>query len=105
MTAGALTVVTVRVCLVGALIVLTVFAGVPPVVVFVVTLDPPLGRPRPLDPPLELEPLELPPLDLPLDPPLDPPLELEPLELPPLDPCEPPPAVPAPRRANLAAPH
>jgi len=81
--------------------VLTVFAGVPPVLVLVVTLDPrdELDRPREL-----LELLEL--LEPPLEPPLDePPLELEPLDEPPLD--EPPaPADPVPeRRANLATPH
>ena len=90
-TAGALTVVRVRVCLAGVLTVLTFRAGVPPPLDFVVTLDP-----REL---FEREALELDLLD-------EPPLELErPLELDELR--EPPaPADPVPeRRANLAAPH
>jgi len=98
-TAGALTVVLIRVCLFGALIVLTVFCGVPPVLRIDPTLDP-----REL---VERDALELDLLD---EPPLEPPpLELEPLELEPLDepPLEPPaPADPVPeRRANLSAPH
>ena len=100
-TAGALTVVRVRVCLAGVLTVLTFRAGVPPPLDLVVTLDP-----RELverdelefdlldEPPLELEPLELEPLDEPLElEPLDEPLDL------------PAPADPVPeRRANLAPP-
>ena len=39
-TAGALTVVGVRVCLVGKVAGVTVLDGVPPVVCFVVTLEP-----------------------------------------------------------------
>ena len=113
-TAGALTVVRVRVCLAGVLTVLTFRAGVPPPLDLVVTLDPrelverdeleldllerdPLDElERPLDE-LELErPLELDELERPL--------ELDPLELDPLD--LPAPADPVPeRRANLAAPH
>jgi len=112
-TAGALTVVLIRVCLFGVLTVLTFLAGVPPVLDLFVVLDPldeverdaleldlleldPLELERPLErpPPLELDPLELPP---PLEPPA--PLELAPLE-------PPAPADPVPeRRANLSAPH
>ena len=116
-TAGALTVVTVRVCLFGAVLGGTVRAGVPPVLVLVVVLDPLVDVERDaleLDL-LELDPLELDPLDEP-PPRAEPPLELDPLELPPplerpppleLAPLEPPaPADPVPeRRANLAAPH
>ena len=83
-TAGALTVVAVRVCLFGALTVLTFRAGVPPVLVLVVVLDPLVE--------VERDALEL---DL---------LELDPLDEPP--PVPPAPADPVPeRRANLAAPH
>ena len=116
-TAGALTVVTVRVCLFGAVLGGTVRAGVPPVLVLVVVLDPLVDVERDaleLDL-LELDPLELDPLDEP-PPRAEPPLELDPLELPPplerpppleLAPLEPPaPADPVPeRRANLSAPH
>jgi len=102
-TAGALTVVGVRVCLAGVLTVLTFFAGVPPPLDFVVTLDPRELVERDAleldlldEPPLELDELERP---LELDP-----LELDPLELDPLD--LPAPADPVPeRRANLAASH
>ena len=103
-TAGALTVVLIRVCLFGVLTVLTFRAGVPPVLDLFVVLDPLDEVERDaleLDL-LELDPLELDPLDEP--PPREPPLELDPLELPPLEP--PAPADPVPeRRANLSAPH
>jgi len=103
-TAGALTVVTVRVCLFGVLTVLTFRAGVPPVLDLFVVLDPLDEVERDaleLDL-LELDPLELDPLDEP--PPREPPLELDPLDEPP--PVPPAPADPVPeRRANLAAPH
>ena len=99
-TAGALTVVGVRVCLAGVLTVLTLRAGVPPPLDLVVTLDPRELVERDA---LELDLLERDPLDE-----LERPLELEPLELEPLDdPLDlPAPADPVPeRRANLAAPH
>ena len=103
-TAGALTVVTVRVCLFGVLTVLTFRAGVPPVLDLFVVLDPLDEVERDaleLDL-LELDPLELDPLDEP--PPREPPLELDPLDEPP--PVPPAPADPVPeRRANLSAPH
>ena len=117
-TAGALTVVLIRVCLFGAVLGGTVRAGVPPPLVLVVVLDPLDEVERDaleLDL-LELDPLELDPLDEP--PPLERPprLELDPLELPPplelprleLDPLDEPPAPADPvpeRRANLSAPH
>jgi hypothetical protein len=92
-TADALTVVAVRVCLAGVLTVLTFRAGVPPPLDLVVTRDPldELERPLELD---ELErPLELDELERPLE------RELR-------EPPEPPaPADPEPeRRANLATP-
>ena len=84
-TAGALTVVGVRVCLAGVLTVLTFRAGVPPPLDLVVTLDPRELVERDA---LELDLLERDPLDE-LDRPLD----------------DPAPADPVPeRRANLAAP-
>ena len=93
-TAGALTVVAVRVCLFGALIVLTVFCGVPPVLRIDPTLDPRELVERDA---LEFDLLDEPPLEPP--PPEPPPLELEPLDEPPA------PADPVPeRRANLSAP-
>jgi len=95
-TAGALTVVGVLVCLFDELTVVVVGAGLF-VVVFVVVdeLPPDLRDPPPLDEAL----LDPPPLD---PPPLDPP----PLDPPPLDEAPPPaPADPVPeRRANLSAP-
>ena len=100
-TAGALTVVGVRVCLVTVRFVLTFRAGVPPPLDLVVTLDPRELVERDA---LEFDLLERDPLDE-LERPLDE-LELErPLELDELR--EPPaPADPEPeRRANLAAPH
>ena len=103
-TAGALTVVLIRVCLFGVLTVLTFRAGVPPVLDLFVVLDPLDEVERDaleLDL-LELDPLELDPLDEP--PPREPPLELDPLDEPP--PVPPAPADPVPeRRANLSAPH
>ena len=103
-TAGALTVVLIRVCLFGALTVVTFRAGVPPVLDLFVVLDPLDEVERDA---LELDLLELDPLGLerPLDRRLGlEPLELDPLELPPLEP--PAPADPVPeRRANLSAPH
>jgi len=115
-TAGALTVVAVRVCLFGALTVVTLRAGVPPVFCRFVVLDLLDGErdEAGLDL-LELDPLELDPLDAP-PPRAEPPLELDPLDEPPplerpppleLAPLEPPaPADPVPeRRANLSAPH
>ena len=103
-TAGALTVVLIRVCLFGALTVVTFRAGVPPVLDLFVVLDPLDEVERDaleLDL-LELDPLELDPLDEP--PPREPPLELDPLDEPP--PVPPAPADPVPeRRANLSAPH
>jgi len=98
-TAGALTVVGVRVCLAGVLTVLTFRAGVPPPLDLVVTLDPRELVERDA---LELDLLERDPLDE-LERPLDE-LELErPLELDELE--RPAPADPVPeRRANLATP-
>ena len=99
-TAGALTVVGVRVCLAGVLTVLTFRAGVQPPLDLVVTLDPRELVERDA---LEFDLLERDPLDE-----LERPLELDPLELDPLDdPLDfPAPADPVPeRRANLAAPH
>ena len=99
-TAGALTVVRVRVCLAGVLTVLTFRAGVPPPLDLVVTLDP---RELVERDELELDLLERDPLDE-----LERPLELDELERPlELDELErPAPADPVPeRRANLAAPH
>jgi hypothetical protein len=102
-TAGALTVVGVRVCLTNVGTVLTFRAGVPPARFMEVTLDPLELVERDA---LELDLLDEPPLEL--ERPLDEPLELErPLELEPLDePLDfPAPADPVPeRRANLAAP-
>jgi hypothetical protein len=106
-TAGALTVVCVRVCLAGALTVLTLVAGVPPPLDLLVTLDPRELVERDA---LELDLLERDPLDeleRPLELELERPLELElerPLERePPLE--LPAPADPVPeRRANLAPP-
>jgi hypothetical protein len=98
-TAGALTVVGVRVCLAGVLTVLTFRAGVPPPLDLLVTLDPRELVERDAlefdlldEPPLELErPLELDELERPL--------ELDELREPPA------PADPVPeRRANLATP-
>ena len=107
-TAGALTVVGVRVCLAGVLTVLTFRAGVPPPLDLVVTLDPRELVERDA---LELDLLERDPLDE-LDRPLDEGLdELDrPLDegLDELDRRldDPAPADPVPeRRANLAAPH
>ena len=100
-TAGALTVVGVRVCRGFAVNVLTFRAGVPPPLDLVVTLDP---RELVERDELELDLLERDPLDE-LERPLDElelerPLELEELREPPA------PADPEPeRRANLAAPH
>ena len=103
-TAGALTVVGVRVCLFATVAAVTVFDGVPPVLCFVVTLDP---RELVERDELEFDLLERDPLDeLERPPPLEPPpLEPPPLE-PPLDePERPAPADPVPeRRANLAPP-
>ena len=106
-TAGALTIVGVRVCLLVVLT-LTFGAGVPPPLDLAVTLDPRELVERDA---LELDLLERDPLDelerpLELDE-LERPLELEPLELPREPPLEPPaPADPDPeRRANLSAPH
>ena len=119
-TAGALTVVGVRVCLAVTLIVgltvLTFRAGVPPVLDLFVVLDPLDEVERDaleLDL-LELDPLELDPLDEP-PPRAEPPLELDPLDEPPplerpppleLAPLEPPaPADPVPeRRATIDTP-
>ena len=102
-TAGALTVVAVRVCLAGVLTVLTLVAGVPPPLDLVVTLDPRELVERDA---LELDLLERDPLDE-----LERPLELDELERPlELDELREPPEPPAPadpepeRRANLAAP-
>ena len=96
-TAGALTVVRVRVCLAGVLTVLTFFAGVPPPLDFVVTLDPRELVERDA---LELDLLERDPLDE-LDRPLDEGLDELDRRL-----DDPAPADPVPeRRANLAAPH
>ena len=99
-TAGALTVVRVRVCLAGVLTVLTFRAGVPPPLDFVVTLDPRELVERDA---LELDLLDEPPLEL------ERPLELDELERPlELDELREPPAPADPepeRRANLAAPH
>ena len=102
-TAGALTVVGVRVCLAGVLTVLTFRAGVPPPLDLVVTLDPRELVERDA---LELDLLDEPPLEL------ERPLELDELERPlELDELREPPEPPAPadpepeRRANLAAPH
>jgi len=102
-TAGALNVVGVRVCLFGVDIVETLGAGLPPVACLVVTeLERPeleraelleeleLAEPPPRDPPPPPE--ELPPLEPPRDPP---PLELPRLELPPLEREPPPPPAPA----------
>jgi len=104
-TAGALTVVAVRVCLFGALTVVTFFAGVPPVLDFVVALDPLVDVERDA---LELDLLELdpPPVRLaPADPLEPPPLELDPLDEPPPPPVPPAPADPVPeRRAIILAP-
>ena len=107
-TAGALTVVRVRVCLAGVLTVLTFRAGVPPPLDLVVTLDPRELVERDA---LELDLLERDPLDE-LDRPLDEGLDeldrpldegLDELDRPLDDPA---PADPVPeRRANLAAPH
>ena len=93
-TAGALTVVGVRVCLAGVLTVLTFRAGVPPPLDLVVTLDPRELVERDA---LELDLLERDPLDE-----LERPLELDELREPPEPPA---PADPEPeRRANLATP-
>ena len=99
-TANALTVVGVRVCLAGVLTVLT-FRGVnPPVLDLVVTLDPRELVERDA---LELDLLERDPLDE-----LERPLELDELERPlELDELREPPAPADPepeRRANLATP-
>ena len=98
-TAGALTVVRVRVCL-GCDNPLTLFAGVPPPLDLVVTLDPRELVERDA---LELDLLERDPLDE-----LERPLELDELERPlELDELREPPAPADPepeRRANLAAP-
>ena len=96
-TAGALSVVGVRVCLFVVLTVLTFAAGVPPETL-VVVVDEPRGLDdldeRALDEPLDEPPPREPPLD---EPPLDPPRE------PPLDP--PAPADPVPeRRATILTP-
>ena len=105
-TAGALTVVGVRVCLAGELTVVTFRAGVPPPLDFVVTLDPRELVERDA---LEFDLLERDPLDeleAPRDE-LERPLELDELERPlELDELErPAPADPVPeRRANLATP-
>ena len=100
-TAGALTVVGVRVCLAGVLTVLTFRAGVPPPLDLVVTLDP---RELVERDELELDLLERDPLDE-----LERPLEFDELERPlELDELREPPAPADPepeRRANLAAPH
>ena len=100
-TAGALTVVEVRVCLCGAVLGGTVRAGVPPPLDLVVTLDP---RELVERDELEFDLLERDPLDE-----LERPLELDELERPlELDELREPPAPADPepeRRANLAAPH
>ena len=103
-TAGALTVVGVRVCLAGELTVVTFRAGVPPPLDLVVTLDPRELVERDA---LVFDLLERDPLDE-----LERPLELDELERPlELDELREPPEPPAPadpepeRRANLTAPH
>jgi len=108
-TAGALTVVLIRVCLFGALTVVTFRAGVPPVLDLFVVLDPldELERDALELDLLELDPLELDPLDEPppleRPPPLPPPPEPPPPEPPP--PVPPAPADPVPeRRATIETP-
>ena len=96
-TAGALTVVGVRVCLAGVLTVLTAGGRVPPPLDLLVTLDPRELVERDA---LELDLLERDPLDE-LDRPLDEGLDELDRRL-----DDPAPADPVPeRRANLAAPH
>ena len=98
-TAGALTVVGVRVCLLMPVTVVA-FWGVPPPLDLVVTLEPRELVERDA---LELDLLDEPPLEL------ERPLELDELERPlELDELREPPAPADPepeRRANLAAPH
>jgi hypothetical protein len=123
MTAGALSVVGVRVWRCVVLTVLVFVAGVPPVTLVVVVdeprglddldeppLDEPLDEPPPREPPLDEPPLDEPPLDPPREPPLDeppprePPLDEPPPREPPLDepPLDPPaPADPVPERRAI----